>query len=288
MLASERSVLQTDRSFGNVTQTMLLDPTWPREATDPHALDPERAAALLAGAPWRRLVIIGDSVAAGVREPLAGYRDLSWADRVTEALGPDVTHRNLARRGARTGEVLGGQLVAALRLRPDLAIVTAGGNDVLLPRWDEELTARQLGLIVGALRATGAVVLTLGLFDIFRSGLIPDPPAQAMADRFDRLDALTIAVARREGAVHVHTHHHPLAAHPGIFASDLMHANARGHAVAASAVVRVLAGQAATSSASASAGAAAVRALRGTSRATSAPAARTPAPTQMAAVIPSV
>jgi lysophospholipase L1-like esterase len=224
-------------------------PSPPREATDPHALDPERAAALLAGAPWRRLVVLGDSVAAGIREPLPGYRDLSWADRVAEALGPGVAVHNLARRGARVGEVLGRQLAPALRLGPDLAIVSAGGNDALEPAWDEDLTARQLGLVVGALRAAGADVLTLGLFDIFRSGLIPDPPAAGMAERFDRLDALTIAVARAQGATHVHTHHHPLAANPGIFASDLMHANARGHAVAASAVVRVLAGQAVTHSA---------------------------------------
>jgi lysophospholipase L1-like esterase len=267
--------------------TLTLDPTHTREDTDPHALDAERAAALLAGAPWRRLVVLGDSVAAGIREPVPGYRDLSWADRVAEAFGPDVAHHNLARRGARVGDVIGRQLAPALRLGPDLAIVSAGGNDALEPAWDEDVTARQLGLVVGALRATGAHVLTLGLFDLFRSGLIPDPPAAAMAERFDRLDALTVAVARREGAVHVHIRNHPLAAHPEIFAPDLMHANARGHAVAASAVVRVLAGQAVAYSTTV-AGAGAPRLTPGTRSATSAPAASTAAPTQIAAVSPSV
>lgn len=270
--------------------TLLLDPIHTREDTDPHALDPERAAALLADAPWQRLVVLGDSVAAGIREPVPGYRDLSWSDRVAEALGSGVAVHNLGRRGARVGDVLGRQLAPALRLRPDLAIVSAGGNDTLDPAWDDAVTSRQLGLVVGALRAAGADVLTLGLFDLFRSGLIPDPPATAMAERFDRLDALTVAVARREGAIHVHARNHPLAAHPGIFSSDLMHANARGHAVAASAVVRVLAGQAVTYSATGagSATGAASRFTLGTRSATSAPAASTAAPTQIAAVSPSV
>jgi hypothetical protein len=38
----------------------------------------------------------------------------------------------------------------------------------------------------------------------------------------------------------VDTHHHPRAADPEIFASDRMHANARGHAIAFAAIVRAL------------------------------------------------
>ena len=49
---------------------------------------------------WKRLAILGDSIAAGIREPHPGYRDLSWIDRIAEALpGPEVL--NLARRGLR-------------------------------------------------------------------------------------------------------------------------------------------------------------------------------------------
>jgi hypothetical protein len=68
------------------------------EATDPYCLPATDAAELLGGAPWTRLVAIGDSVAEGVRAPATGYLDLSWVDRIARALrpaNPDLTYRNL-------------------------------------------------------------------------------------------------------------------------------------------------------------------------------------------------
>jgi hypothetical protein len=43
------------------------------------------------------------------------------------------------------------------------------------------------------------------------------------------------------GAVHVKNRHHPLAADPSLFASDRVHGNARGHAIAAANLLRALA-----------------------------------------------
>ncbi|MFC0598192.1 hypothetical protein [Streptomyces palmae] len=48
-------------------------------------------------------------------------------------------------------------------------------------------------------------------------------------------------LARGLGGSHVDTHHHPLAADPGIHAGDRVHANARGHAVAFAAIATTLA-----------------------------------------------
>ncbi|MCW2918254.1 MAG: lipolytic protein family [Actinomycetia bacterium] len=62
-----------------------------------------------------------------------------------------------------------------------------------------------------------------------------------MAERFDRLDALTSRIAAEHGGAHVDNHSHPLAADPGIFAGDRIHCNARGHAVAAANLVKALA-----------------------------------------------
>ena len=49
---------------------------------EPYALPFTRHVALLRGAPWRRVAVLGDSIAEGVREPHHGYRDLSWIDRI--------------------------------------------------------------------------------------------------------------------------------------------------------------------------------------------------------------
>ncbi len=46
------------------------------EATDPYTLRDGEAAALLAGHPWRRFVVLGDSVAEGCCEPVDGYSRL--------------------------------------------------------------------------------------------------------------------------------------------------------------------------------------------------------------------
>jgi hypothetical protein len=63
----------------------------------------------------------------------------------------------------------------------------------------------------------------------------------AMTERFDELDTIRAAVAPQVGGVHVDTHHHRRGANPGIFAADLAHTNAAGHAVASAAIVRALA-----------------------------------------------
>ena len=92
-------------------------------------------ASTLSGAPWRRLAVVGDSIAEGVREPHVGYRDLSWIDRIAESL-PGLEVLNLGRRNLLAREVLASQLDAALAFRPDLAIVAAGGNDALRRSFD--------------------------------------------------------------------------------------------------------------------------------------------------------
>jgi lysophospholipase L1-like esterase len=215
----------------------------PDEAHDPDCLDVGEAAALLAGAPWRSMVVVGDSVAAGVREPLAGYLDAGFADRVGDTLAaarPGFRYLNLGARDLRLHEIIAGQLEAAIEFRPDLALVVAGGNDALGRRFDERVVRAQLAGLLGALRIAGADVVTVGLFDVARSGLVPAAKAAVLADRFDRLDAVTAETTRSLGGLHVDTHHHPRAADPALYAGDRIHANARGHAIAFAAITRAL------------------------------------------------
>jgi lysophospholipase L1-like esterase len=212
------------------------------EATDPYSLTPVEIDQLLAGAPWSRLVILGDSVAAGISESVPGYRELSSSERVVEALRvqrPSLVWRNLGEPYLRTAEIRDRQLPAALALRPDLAIVSAGGNDALSHSFGSARFAAELRSLLLPLASQGAQLVTIGLFDLARSGLVPDVD-DALADRFDELDEVTAAVAAELGAVHVDNHHHALASDRSIFAGDRIHANARGHAIAASNVVRAL------------------------------------------------
>lgn len=212
------------------------------EMTDPHCLDPQIASERLSRLPWQRLAVLGDSVTAGVRDPLDGYRDMSFADRLTEALRstrPDFEATNLAVPFLTISEIRDQQLAAALAFQPDAVLLSAGGNDAFKTYDADDLRTRLEGLLV-PLAESGITVVTVGLFDLARSGLVPAEHAEAMAQRFDELDRLTAGIIKTLGGIHVDTHHHPLAADPSIYAQDRIHANARGHAVAFAAIVDTL------------------------------------------------
>jgi lysophospholipase L1-like esterase len=189
---------------------------------------------------WKRLAVLGDSVAAGVREPHPGYRDLSWVDRVVEAL-PRPEILDLARRGLLAAEVREQQLAPALAFRPDLAIVAAGGNDALRRSFDEEEVAIELDHIVAPLRAAGADVVMIELLDIVASGLVAPEHAPAVGARLAALARVTRAVAHHRGAILIAMRKHPASRDPGIYAGDGLHLNARGHAIVAAEALRVLA-----------------------------------------------
>ncbi|MBO2453127.1 SGNH/GDSL hydrolase family protein [Actinomadura barringtoniae] len=203
------------------------------------------AAELLKGAPWQRLAIIGDSVAEGIREPTPGYRDLSWTDHVEEALrtvNPGFTSLNLGLRNLLAAQVREQQLEKALAFEPDLAIVTAGGNDMFRRRFDDEGVRAEIAAMVGAFRAIGADVVTIGLLDLTKAGL-GDPRWRAVSsDHSRRLAELTADVATELGAIHVYNGRGSEAeTDPGIYSSDQIHLNARGHAIAAANTIRTLA-----------------------------------------------
>lgn len=216
------------------------------EHTDPFVLPAGEAAALMRGAPWRRLVTVGDSVAEGIRDPAPGYRDLSWVDRVEEALAAagaaDFAALNLGRRDLVAAEIRATQLRPALAFRPDLAIVVGGGNDMLAPEFDEDAVRAELAAMVSAFREAGADVLTIGLFDITAAGLAPRRFHETLSARTRRLAELTAKVSAEHGARHVHNPpDHPAASDPGIYSADRLHLNARGHAIAAARTIRALA-----------------------------------------------
>jgi lysophospholipase L1-like esterase len=217
----------------------LTSPTEPHEAD---ALTDDEAADLLRDAPWRRFAAIGDSVVEGVRGPAPGYRDLSWLDRLVAALRlsrPDLTSRNLGRRGLVASEVHRQQLPEALHFGPDLATVIAGGNDMFRDRFDLAAVEAELEAMVEPLRTGGSDVITMGLFDITRAD--PSAPtAHLMSKRIRRLAEVTGAVAARHGAIHLDFSVHPAGGDPSIYSSDRLHLNAKGHAIVAAETIRRL------------------------------------------------
>ena len=215
------------------------------ESEDPHCLRAGDSVRLLAAHPWRRFAVLGDSVAEGLAEPLPGYSEVQFADRVARELAataPSLDYVNLGHRGLRTREVRAGQLGPALDFRPDLALVVCGGNDAFPATYRPDAVDAELRAMVTALLAAGADVITVGLYNLSYSPSpkVPEWLRPGLRTRMRTLSERTAATAAELGTLHVNLTSHPAATDPGLFAADGRHVNGRGDAIAFAETVRVL------------------------------------------------
>ncbi|MEV6650766.1 SGNH/GDSL hydrolase family protein [Streptomyces sp. NPDC051219] len=213
------------------------------EQNDPYCMAPAAATDLLSAAPWQRFVVMGDSVAEGLGDTCEGYGSSPWADRVATALrtvNPGLAYLNLGERDLIASEIRSQQLDKALSFKGDLVAVIAGGNDMLRKSFDVDATEAELARIIAPLRASGADVITMGLFDISQSDYIPEQYKEGLRARLRLLSDRTHSLSLSHGAVFVDLTSHPAGADTGIYSKDGRHVNSRGHAVAAAAVIRRL------------------------------------------------
>ena len=188
---------------------------------------------------FERYVAIGDSSTEGLDDPDGdgGYR--GWANRLAEHLAAaqgSVLYANLGVRGKTTREIATEQLPAALGMRPDLATVFSGTNDVTARRFDVAAVAADVERMQAALVGAGATVLTFTLPD-----LTPVMPlARPIASRVRALnDAIRDACAHT-GATLLDFAAYPVASDPRLWSDDRLHANAAGHQRVAAALAHAL------------------------------------------------
>lgn len=212
------------------------------EGQDPYVLSPAEQSELLAGHPWSRFVVLGDSVAMGMGDPTEGYVTAPWGGRVAAALArerDDVTYTNLARHGATAAEIRDYQLAPALDLKPDLVAVIGGGNDCLVADvFDIAAVKSALDDIVVALTDSGATVMTFETVDF--AGTFTDPVFDEFNRRLLDLYAATREIARERGTLHVDCYTQPWSSERYLFSEDLKHPTMRAQALAASAAITVL------------------------------------------------
>ena len=183
---------------------------------------------------FRRIVVLGDSIAVHPGDPVDGYPTRTWAQRLVLALAP-VAYLNLGVSGARAAEIRAGQLAPALRFRPDLALVAAGANDATRKSFRPAEVEAELAAMIGPLSGAGALVVTLGCFDLSSTLGVE------AAGRLRALGDLTAGLARRHGGLHV-SFADRSASRDGVLSADGLHINARGHAVVAAAILSRLMG----------------------------------------------
>ncbi|MGV9665575.1 SGNH/GDSL hydrolase family protein [Nocardia niigatensis] len=188
---------------------------------------------------YTRYVALGDSQTEGVGDgdDLTGLR--GWADRLAERLAvtnPELRYANLAVRGKLAHQIRDDQLDAALALRPDLATVLAGMNDLLRPNFDPDEIAGHVEAMFAALTATGAVVATLTFPDVAET----IPMARPIRGRIAAINDRLRAAAHRHGVLVAETGHHPVVTDPRLWDADRLHASPLGHQRIADAVAEAL------------------------------------------------
>jgi len=178
---------------------------------------------------FERYVAIGDSTTEGLDDPdgRGGYR--GWANRLAERLASEqgsVLYANLGVRGRTTRQIREEQLARALAMRPDLATVVSGTNDLLRRHFDADAVGADVEAMQKALIAGSATVITFTLPD-----LTPVMPlARMVRSRVHQLaDALRRASAR-SGAILCDLAALEVSTDPRLWSDDRLHANSLGHA----------------------------------------------------------
>lgn len=220
---------------------MTTQPRLLTEATDPDVLSPEEASRLLAGAPWQRFGVFGDSLSLGIGDETPGYDDLGWPARVERALRrvrPDLAHVNTAKVGATTLQALGGQKQRIEDFGPDLLHLNSGANDIMQRHPDWSRIEDTLHGMYAWASTTGA---QLSVFTLGRAFVIPAIPD--FTDRVARLNDITRTLAARYDAVVAECWDHPLNDRPDLLSQDRIHFATTGQAIIASLLVEALGGR---------------------------------------------
>ncbi|MEZ4366309.1 MAG: SGNH/GDSL hydrolase family protein [Kofleriaceae bacterium] len=193
-----------------------------------------------APAPIRRYVALGDSSTEGLDDPDGQGGHRGWADRLAARLAaayPGLRYANLAVRSRSAAEIAATQLAPAVAMRPDLATVVAGMNDLLRRDYDAARVAAEVGAMQRALIAGGARVITFTLPDVSARMRL----GARMAARTTALNAALREVCAATGAHLLDLAALEVARDPRLWSDDRLHANALGHARLADALAHQLA-----------------------------------------------
>ncbi len=182
-----------------------------------------------------RFAALGDSITLGVGDPIRrsaraadGRAWRGWAALLADGLRDPELHI-LAGNGATVADIEHDQLPRALAIKPDIASVVFGINDTLRSSFDPEQIMAATGRIVGALRASGAQVLTMRLPDAGQMLRLPKSLATPLARRTQAVNAALDAAAERFGTLHFDAAGSAAAYDRQMWAVDRLHPNERGH-----------------------------------------------------------
>jgi lysophospholipase L1-like esterase len=185
-------------------------------------------------------VALGDSVTLGVGDLVEPGQRPGWAAHAAHALDAS-RFINLATLGARARTVVDDQLDRALEVRPDLVLVSAGGNDVLRGDLDADQIAQATSRYVGALKVKGRVVVLARLPVGDHVTWLPRRLVRVLRARIARVNAALESVSARHQVPLVSLPAQaPVPAEP-LWHVDRIHPGPAGHRLLASGALRAVA-----------------------------------------------
>ncbi|MET0134156.1 MAG: SGNH/GDSL hydrolase family protein [Kibdelosporangium sp.] len=188
----------------------------------------------------RNLVVLGDSTAVGLGDPLPGGGWRGVGPLLAEALRT-TEYTNLSFTGARMACVRNDQLPGALLLRPDVTVVLVGMNDTLRSDFSPEGMRADLDHVVSTLSATGSHVLTVRFHDHGKVFRLPGPLRRALRGRIETLNAVIESVSAAHGAGCLDLDLLPGAYELSAWSVDRLHPSELGHRMLARAFSEMLA-----------------------------------------------
>ncbi|NYI41019.1 SGNH/GDSL hydrolase family protein [Demequina lutea] len=187
-----------------------------------------------------RVVALGDSITLGIGDATVPGVGAGWAAHVAHAIGAS-SFTNLAENGTRARSLGVSQLPTGLMDRPDVVLLTVGGNDVLRGDFSPPEITEHVADAVARLRRPGRELVMIGLDKIAAFDLLGRHVSTVMARRVGEVNgALAIAVAGTD--VHFVNGAEVFAKlGEAAWHIDRIHPSPAGHRALAEAALRVLA-----------------------------------------------
>ncbi len=180
-----------------------------------------------------KFVVMGDSAAFGTGDVVKGNRPLGWTYRIANAIEAPLIYLNIARPGAKSSELVEHQLPIVKSLKPDIAVIVVGGNDLLRNNFCPKRLKRNLIEVFSNLNNQGTKIITLELHDPSKLLKLPKALESALLKRINAVNDVYRELANVFPLIPIKTREISGVNDKKNWHVDLLHPGPRGHALLA-------------------------------------------------------
>lgn len=175
-----------------------------------------------------RVVAVGDSIAYGVGDHPTEMGAIAWSGRLARLAGSD-DHRIFGYPGAVLRDMRAHQLPAARMVKPDLILMSIGGNDAVRTGFDAGALRDGLAESLDETLNDGARVALATLPDFSVGCRLPRKMRESLHRRILRVNSVLVEVADRPGVTLIDRWSDPVAQQPEYLHADRVHPSPLGY-----------------------------------------------------------